>query len=363
MLTLDDDDHPTAGATTTTISPYTPVIVEVDEVGPQYSGATIDDGNSITLDFVMKMIEDFKNEKIVHQRFAYEILLRTKDLLFNLPSLVDIAVTDRKRITVCGDIHGQFYDLINIFEINGFPCDDNSYLFNGDFVDRGSFSIEVVLTLFAFKCLYPDSVFLARGNHETRCMNELYGFEYEVYSKLNQTFFDLFMQVFCCLPLAHVINGKVLVVHGGLFARDFVKLSDIREIDRFCEPPQEGLMCELLWSDPHLGLGRGPSPRGVGVSFGEDVTKKFLEDNDLELIVRSHEVKDEGYEVEHDGKLITVFSAPNYCDQMGNKGALIRFVAPELKQEIVQFSAVAHPEVMPSAHDTHFLSMFSEDEY
>ncbi|KAK9663891.1 hypothetical protein RND81_14G004500 [Saponaria officinalis] len=361
MPTL-DDDHLSAAettTTTTTTSPWTPVLVEVDELDPQYSGATIQQGESISLEFIMKMIDDFKNEKCIHQRFAYEILLQIKGLLIKLPSLVEIVVSDGNQITVCGDIHGQFYDLINIFEINGFPSDENPYLFNGDFVDRGSFSLEVVLTLFAFKCLYPNSMFLARGNHETRCMNELYGFEYEVYSKLNQSFFDLFAQVFCCLPLAHVINAKILVVHGGLFTKDNVKLSDIREIDRFCEPPQEGIMCELLWSDPHSGLGRGPSPRGVGVSFGSDVTKRFLDDNDLDLVVRSHEVKDEGYEIEHDGKLITIFSAPNYCDQMGNKGAFIRFVAPEMKREIVPFSAVDHPEVMPSAYDTHYLKVAS----
>ncbi|XP_023530350.1 serine/threonine-protein phosphatase 5-like [Cucurbita pepo subsp. pepo] len=99
-------------------------------------------------------------------------------------------------------------------------------------------------------------------------------------------------------------------------------------------------MCEILWSDPQPNPGRGPSKRGVGLAFGADVTKRFLEENNLDLIVRSHEVKDEGYEIEHDGKLITVFSAPNYCDQMGNKGAFIRFEAPDLKPNIVTFSAV-----------------------
>ncbi|KAL5997706.1 hypothetical protein ACLOJK_008636 [Asimina triloba] len=110
-----------------------------------------------------------------------------------------------------------------------------------------------------------------------------------------------------------------------------------------------GLMCELLWSDPQPNPGRGPSKRGVGLSFGGDVTKRFLKENNLDLVVRSHEVKDEGYEIEHDGRLITVFSAPNYCDQklkylttMGNKGAFIRFKAPDMKPDIVSFSAVHH---------------------
>ncbi|KAK9665924.1 hypothetical protein RND81_14G146200 [Saponaria officinalis] len=328
------------------------------QVEPQYSGARIE-GDAVTLDFVKEMMEDFKKEKCLHKRYAFQIVLQTRELLCALPSLVDVTVPNGKHFTICGDVHGQFYDLLNIFELNGLPSEDNPYLFNGDFVDRGSFSLEVILTLFAFKCMCPSAMYLTRGNHESRSMNKIYGFEGEVKSKLNEKFVELFAEVFCCLPLAHVINKKIFVVHGGLFSVDGVKLSDIKAIDRFCEPPEEGLMCETLWSDPQPFLGRGPSKRGVGLSFGPDVTKKFLQDNNLELVVRSHEVKDEGYEIEHDGKLITVFSAPNYCDQMGNKGAFIRFEAPEMKPNIVSFSAVPHPNVMPMAYANNFLKMFS----
>jgi len=101
-------------------------------------------------------------------------------------------------------------------------------------------------------------------------------------------------------------------MHGGLFSRDDVTLQEIREIDRNRQPPDEGLMCELLWSDPQPQMGRAPSKRGVGVQFGPDVTQNFLSINSLDYIVRSHEVKNDGYEVGHDGKCITVFSAPNY---------------------------------------------------
>ncbi|CAM8951649.1 unnamed protein product [Rhodiola kirilowii] len=328
------------------------------EVEPQYTGAKIE-GETVTLEFIKKLIDDFKNQKSLHKRYAYQLVLQTRDLLRALPSLVDINVPHGKHFTVCGDVHGQFYDLLNIFELNGLPSEDNPYLFNGDFVDRGSFSLEVILTLFAFKCMSPSAMYLARGNHESKSMNKIYGFEGEVRSKLTETFVELFAEVFCCLPLAHVINEKIFVVHGGLFSTDGVKLSDIRAIDRFCEPPEEGLMCEILWSDPQPNLGRGPSKRGVGLSFGPDVTKRFLENNNLDLIVRSHEVKDEGYEIDHDGKLITVFSAPNYCDQMGNKGAFIRFESPELKPNITTFSAVPHPNVKPMAYASNFLRMFS----
>ncbi|XP_011033729.1 PREDICTED: serine/threonine-protein phosphatase 5 isoform X1 [Populus euphratica] len=332
-------------------------IMDLD-VEPQYSGARIE-GDIVTLDFVKKMMDDFKNQKCLHKRYAFQMVLQTREILQALPSLVDINVPEGKHFTVCGDVHGQFYDLLNIFELNGLPSEENPYLFNGDFVDRGSFSLEVILTLFAFKCMCPSAIYLSRGNHESKSMNKIYGFEGEVRSKLSETFVELFAEVFCCLPLAHVINGKVFVVHGGLFSVDGVKLSDIKAIDRFCEPPEEGLMCELLWSDPQPFPGRGPSKRGVGLSFGKDVTRRFLQDNNLDLVVRSHEVKDEGYEIEHDGKLITVFSAPNYCDQMGNKGAFIRFEAPDLKPNIVTFSAVPHPNVKPMAYANNFLRMFS----
>ncbi|XP_059663315.1 serine/threonine-protein phosphatase 5-like isoform X2 [Cornus florida] len=328
------------------------------DVEPQYSGARID-GDDVTLEFVKKMMDDFKNQKFLHKRYAFQIVLQTREMLRALPSLVDINIPDGKHFTVCGDVHGQFYDLLNIFELNGLPSEENPYLFNGDFVDRGSFSVEVILTLFAFKCMSPSAIYLSRGNHESKSMNKIYGFEGEVRSKLSETFVELFAEVFCCLPLAHVINQKVFVVHGGLFSVDGVKLSDIREIDRFCEPPEEGLMCELLWSDPQPQPGRGPSKRGVGLSFGADVTHKFLQENNLDLVVRSHEVKDEGYEIEHDGKLITVFSAPNYCDQMGNKGAFIRFEGPIMKPNIVTFPAVQHPDVKPMAYASNFLRMFS----
>ncbi|KAK9065847.1 hypothetical protein SSX86_015248 [Deinandra increscens subsp. villosa] len=332
-------------------------ILNID-VEPQYAGARIE-GDVITLDFVKKMMDDFKNQKSLHKRYAFQIVLQTREILMAMPSLVDIHVPNGKHFTVCGDVHGQFFDLLNIFELNGLPSDENPYLFNGDFVDRGSFSVEVILTLFAFKCMSPSAIHLSRGNHESKSMNKIYGFEGEVRSKLSDKFVELFAEVFCYLPLSHVINEKIFVVHGGLFSTDGVKLSDIRAIDRFCEPPEEGLMCEILWSDPQPNPGRGPSKRGVGLSFGGDVTKRFLKDNNLDLVVRSHEVKDEGYEIVHDGKLITVFSAPNYCDQMGNKGAFIRFEAPTLEPKIVTFSAVPHPDVKPMAYASNFLRMFN----
>ena len=140
-----------------------------------------------------------------------------------------------------------------------------------------------------------------------------------------------------------------MVVHGGLFSREGVTLDELRKLSRNHEPPLSGPMCDMLWADPQPWPGRGPNKRGVSICFGPDVTKRFLESNGLHLLVRSHEVKDQGYEVEAGGKLITVFSAPNYCDQMGNKGALLCFDS-ELDYVAKQFDAVPHPPVRAMAY-------------
>ncbi|KAM5209677.1 serine/threonine-protein phosphatase 5 isoform 2-T2 [Hipposideros larvatus] len=265
--------------------------------------------------------------------------------------------TQREKITVCGDTHGQFYDLLNIFELNGLPSETNPYIFNGDFVDRGSFSVEVILTLFGFKLLYPDHFHLLRGNHETDNMNQIYGFEGEVKAKYTAQMYELFSEVFEWLPLAQCINGKVLIMHGGLFSEDGVTLDDIRKIERNRQPPDSGPMCDLLWSDPQPQNGRSVSKRGVSCQFGPDVTKAFLEENHLDYIIRSHEVKAEGYEVAHGGRCVTVFSAPNYCDQMGNKASYIHLRGSDLRPQFHQFTAVPHPDVKPMAYASTLLQL------
>lgn len=209
--------------------------------------------------------------------------------------------------------------------------------------------MENVLTIFAWKLLFPDSVFLNRGNHEQATLTSIYGFKGEVVAKLDATTYDVFLEVFRALPIATVIDKKVFVVHGGLYQVDGVKLDDIAKIDRFREPGDEGLMSDSLWSDPQPFMGRGPSKRGVGQSFGPNITEAFLKDNGLELVIRSHEVQDEGYSVMHNGKLITVFSAPRYCDSMDNKGAVVQLNA-DCKPSFVVFESVPHPAIRPMAY-------------
>jgi len=337
----------------------TPISQTIDlsstEVESSYTGPKIED--KITLDFVKQLMAHFKDQKKLHIKYVYQILLEVLKILSSLPTLIEIDVPANQHFNVCGDVHGQFYDFLNIFEINGLPSETNPYLFNGDYVDRGSFSLETILTLFALKILYPNHLHLTRGNHESLNMNNIYGFRPEVESKCGVKAFELFTEVFCWLPLAAVINKKVFVVHGGLFSKDDVTLDDIKKVNRNRQPPDEGLFCEMLWSDPQPFPGRAPNKRGVGVAFGPDVTKNFLKVNGLELVVRSHEVKEEGYLVEADGKLITVFSAPNYCDQTGNKGAIIKFDS-NMKPNFITFSAVPHPNIKPMAYASQFANFF-----
>jgi serine/threonine-protein phosphatase 5 len=370
------------------------IVVEDSYDGPRLvathesnSGRIAAGDGSVTQRFCSDLLGHFRAQKRLHRKYLLQIIGAAYDLLRGYPNIVklkldshdgstDASATNAQQhrdsftrpippaaadsnsfvtsspvhvvpqLTVCGDTHGQFFDLVRIFELNGLPSAENPYLFNGDFVDRGSWSVEVVTTLLAFMVYDPRCMHLTRGNHESRNMNKIYGFEGEVRHKYSEHFFELFEELFQALPLGYLIEGanqkRALVVHGGLFSRNGVKLDDLLRLDRFVEPPSTGLFAELLWSDPQKEHGWGPSKRGVGVAFGPDVTKRFLDDNQLELLIRSHEMKDDGYEVEADGRLITIFSAPNYCDQMGNRGAFIR-LKPDMKPEIVPFEAAEHP--------------------
>lgn len=344
------------------------VAMEKTYAGPHPAGEPAEDGakeaalfepGRLPREFVLRAMDYFRDQNVIHKRYVAHLLIAAKHYYERQPSLLEIPIptvgpdeddpTVLPRLTVCGDTHGQYYDVMNIFRLNGLPSRNNPYLFNGDFVDRGSFSVEVILTFLLFKMSDPECIHLHRGNHETKNMNKIYGFEGEVKAKYDEKIFDLFLEVFEHMPLASVVGGKVFVAHGGLPTEPGVTLADIRGIPRGCEPPGSGLMSDLLWADPQPFPGKSPSKRGVGFSFGPDITESFLRTNDLQLLVRSHEVKDEGYLVEHGGKTITVFSAPNYCDSMGNKGAFIHF-DETCEPKFTQYEAVPHPNVRPMAY-------------
>jgi len=296
----------------------------------------------------------------LHREYVLFILKRAKEVLSKLPNVVQIAFpesTDGKddpMITVVGDTHGQLRDLLKILDMKGLPSKNNQYLFNGDFVDRGKYSAEIVLILFAFKILYPDYVHLNRGNHESKDINSRDGFEKECLLKWDAEIFAVFSSVFAALPLAHVIEKKVFVVHAGLAWEDFT-IADVNRLDRFHEvPPPDSLMEDLLWSDPSNKPGRHQSDRGSGLFFGPDVVERFLRTNSLAYIIRSHECVDEGYQQMFGGRLYTIFSASNYCDSVENNGAVLSlrkstFPKAHIKQYYAQSKEKLNKITIPGA--------------
>ncbi|KAF9523995.1 Metallo-dependent phosphatase-like protein [Crepidotus variabilis] len=314
------------------------------------------------------MITWFKDGKAIAKRYVWEIVMAAHDIFIKEESLVDVEIPEGVTCDVIGDVHGQFYDVLHLYKLTGPPSEKHFVLMNGDLVDRGSWSIEVILLAFAYKWLYPEYMYINRGNHEAKDMNRTYGFEGEAKHKHGEQAYKLFAHVFTTMPLATLLSAskppssknaailspdgrrRFFIVHGGLFSKDGVTLDDIRKLDRVGrQPGQEGLMCELLWTDPQEMPGRGPSKRGVGIAFGPDVTKSWCTLNGVTGVIRSHEVRQNGYEIEHDGLCTTVFSAPNYVDQSGNKGAFIRIDA-EGNREYTQFDAVPHPPMKPMAY-------------
>lgn len=341
--------------------------------------------------YLKYMIQLFKDGGKLPKKHVFAIVAKVQQLLKEEQSLVEILlqhnkleqelrddeiVSSAKKITVVGDTHGQFYDVLNLFLTFGHVADDHLYLFNGDFVDRGSWSCEVALYLYVLKILFPKSIFINRGNHETNDMNKTYGFTDECEAKYSKKVFEAFAESFGALPLATLINRSYLVMHGGLFSNDQVKVEDIKKIDRFpssgsSQPPREGIAMELLWTDPQTQNGRSPSKRGLGIQFGPDITERFCLTNKIRKVLRSHEVRMEGVEVEHNGRLITVFSAPNYCDSTGNLGGVVHIEENEdyskdkdngegyriaddpncpWKLTTETFKAVPHPDLKPMAY-------------
>ena len=223
---------------------------------------------------------------------------------------------------VCGDIHGQYYDLLRIFEHCGYPGEYN-YLFLGDYVDRGKQSLETVCLLLCYKIKYPTKVTLLRGNHESSVTNRIYGFYDECKRRYNVRIWSSFTDLFNYLPVAAIIDDKILCMHGGL-SPELKNLQNIESISRPTDIPDSGLLCDLLWSDPDKEvLEYDENDRGVSVIFGEKVVEDFNKKNDLDLIIRAHQVVDEGYEFFAKRQLITIFSAPNYCGEFDNSAGIM----------------------------------------
>lgn len=241
-----------------------------------------------------------------------------REVFMSQPMLIEIGGP----VNICGDTHGQFSDLLRLFEMGGFPPDSN-YLFMGDYVDRANQSIETICLLLAYKIKYPENFFLLRGNHECSSINRIYGFYDECKRRYSIKLWKTFGDCFATLPVSAVVDDKILCMHGGI-SPELVNLNQIRRLPRPSDVPDEGLLCDLLWSDPDPDIrGWAESDRGVSYCFGEDVTTKFLDRHDLDLICRAHQVVEDGYEFQANRQVVTVFSAPNYCGEFDNAGGML----------------------------------------
>ncbi|GMM48954.1 hypothetical protein DAPK24_055520 [Pichia kluyveri] len=277
------------------------------------------------------IIEQLKVMKVPTEREIFLLLSLCEEILIGEGNVVPIYAP----VTIIGDIHGQLPDLVTICnEVSKGP-----YLFLGDYVDRGAYSVETLLLLISLKVRDPDMVTLLRGNHESRQITAVYGFYDECIRKFSNgsSIWRRCCSLFDYLPLVAVIENSIMCVHGGLSPM-ISKINEIRCIDRCDEVPHEGPICDLLWSDPDDSM-EGEwalSPRGAGFLFGKLAVERFLHENNFNGVARAHQLAMEGFRDHFNGGVITVWSAPNYCGRCGNVAAVLK-IDEKLNREFVVF--------------------------
>jgi len=242
----------------------------------------------------------------------------SREVFMSQPMLLEVECP----VNICGDTHGQYHDVLRLFEMGGFPPSAN-YLFLGDYVDRAKQSIETIALLLCYKIRYPRTFFLLRGNHECSALNRIYGFFDECKRRYSVKLWRIFGDCFNCMPVTAIVADRIICMHGGL-SPDLEQLGQIARMERPIEVPEDGLLCDLVWSDPDPQiLGWGYNSRGVSYTFGGDVIRDFLQQHDLELVCRAHQVVEDGYEFFARRQLVTIFSAPNYCGEFDNAGGMM----------------------------------------
>lgn len=293
---------------------------------------------------VDKMISDLRQCKTPHETQVKQLGDAAKSILSKESNVLNVSTP----VVIVGDIHGQFYDLGELFMIGG-QVPFTNYVFMGDYVDRGFYSVETLLLLVALKVKHPDRVWLVRGNHESRQITQVYGFYDECLRKFgNVNAWRTCAEVFDQMALAALIGSKILSVHGGL-SPHLMTIEQIRMLDRAMEVPHEGPMCDLMWSDPEDIEGWAVSPRGAGYIFGADVVSRFCEDNRVELVTRSHQLVMEGFKSQFDDRIVTVWSAPNYCYRCGNVASILE-IDEHLGRDYRVFDAAPQELQAPKGH-------------
>ncbi|CAO3698561.1 unnamed protein product [Rhizopus stolonifer] len=308
----------------------------VNSVSSEYSSITNID------DYINRLLEAGYSSKVSRQLCLRNsevtaICRAAMDVFLSQPSLLELSPP----VKIVGDTHGQYTDLIRLFEMGGFPPASN-YLFLGDYVDRGKQSLETILLLFCYKIKYPENFFLLRGNHECANVTRVYGFFDECKRRLSAKMWRTFVDVFNTLPIAALVAGKIFCVHGGL-SPSLRSMDEIRSIQRPTDVPDYGLLNDLLWSDPADIEGDWENnERGVSYVFGKKIINEFLSNFDLDLVCRAHMVVEDGYEFFGNRTLVTVFSAPNYCGEFDNFGAIMS-VNDELLCSFELLTPADHP--------------------
>jgi len=265
-----------------------------------------------------KQIEQLKHCEPIRESEVKALCLKARELLQEESNVQPVPAP----VTIVGDIHGQFYDLRELFKVGG-DVPVTNYVFMGDYVDRGFYSVETFLLLIALKVRYPDRVTLVRGNHESRQITQVYGFYDECLRKYGSVnVWRYCTDIFDYLTLSALVGDRVLCLHGGL-SPSINTFDQIRTIERRQEVPHDGAMCDLMWSDPEDIDGWGLSPRGAGYLFGAEVVQQFNSTNNIDLIARSHQLVMEGYKSLFNDQIVTVWSAPNYCYRCGNVASIL----------------------------------------
>jgi serine/threonine-protein phosphatase PP1 catalytic subunit len=272
-----------------------------------------------------KLIESKKDSYCINMRISEREVFTVIDKVYPLIEKEESMLELESPIYICGDIHGQFYDLLRLFEILKYPP-QSKYLFLGDYVDRGKNSLECILLLLCLKIEFPEKIFLLRGNHESADVNRTFGFYDECKRKVSLKIYKKFCSLFNILPITALISEKILCMHGGL-SKDLTSINQLKLIKRPTEIPEKGLLCDLVWSDPDNLISNKNfienKERGISFCFSKEIVEEFTKINNLDLICRAHQVVEEGFQFFANMKLITIFTAPNYMNVFDNNGGVL----------------------------------------